>query len=90
MSSTSPTQLGTVITDPRTRKAIYTAFIVATVISGAITVGFATVGPLPQWDIVLNSVLAFLGAPVATLAVANTRTPADTPNAIAPPADPEL
>lgn len=68
------TNLNNVITDPRVRRIIYGVYTIVAFIAAAITVGLASAGSVPQWDVTLNTVLAFVGAGVAGLATANTST----------------
>lgn len=64
--------LNAVITDPRVRRAIYAAYTIIAFVAAAVTVGLASTGEIPQWDVTLNTVLAFVGAGVGGLAVSNT------------------
>lgn len=73
MTDPNPNDLGRVVTDPRARSVIYGVFVVLLVIAGAATAGYAVVGPLPQWLIIANVVLGYLGIPVGGLAIANVK-----------------
>ena len=72
MSNFTPS-LGSVISNPAVRKAIYSVYVIALVVVGALQVAFATLeGPAPQWLTITLAVLAYLGVPVGGLALANT------------------
>jgi len=72
----STPNLGSVVTNATIRKSIYTAYVVALVIVGALQVAYAaTEGPTPDWLTIALAVLAYLGVPVGGLALANTGTP---------------
>lgn len=74
MSNTpSANDLGSVVTNPRARAAIYTTYIILLVIGGAFMAAFLALGTgIPVWLMVATAVLAYLGLPVAGLARANT------------------
>lgn len=75
MSTPNPNNLGTIIESARVRKIIYSAYVIAIVVIGAIQVGFAAISVgQPEWLTVALAVAAYLGVPVAGLAVANTST----------------
>lgn len=78
MSTTTPPNLGIVVTNARARKIIYAAYIVLLVIAGAIQVAFAAIqAGQPVWLVAALAVLAYLGIPVGGLALANSpSTPA--------------
>lgn len=66
--------LGTVVTNPVVRKAIYGIYIVTGVILGAVQVAFAAIegAGQPDWLTVVLAVYAFLSVPVGSLALVNT------------------
>lgn len=75
MSTPNQNNLGTIVESARVRKIIYSAYVVAIVIIGAIQVGFAAISAgQPEWLTVALAVAAYLGVPVGGLAVANTST----------------
>lgn len=66
--------LGVVISSPMVRTAVYAAYVILLVIAGATTAGFGVLHyAFPDWLVVANAVLGYLGIPVGGLAVANTR-----------------
>jgi len=70
-------QLGVIVKDARARAVIYGAYVVALIAAGATQVGFASLEVTqPDWLVASLAVLAYLGIPVGTLAVANTNTSA--------------
>ena len=72
MSNLTP-NLGSVVTSATARRIIYSLYVIALVIVGALQVAFAaTAGPTPEWLTVALAVLAYLGVPVGGLALANT------------------
>jgi hypothetical protein len=76
MSTITPRDLGTVITNAGIRKAIYATYVIALVLAGAIQIGFATLGgEQPAWVLVTVAVLGYLGVPVGGLALANAVNP---------------
>lgn len=80
MSTTTPPNLGNIITSPTARKAIYGAYAIGVVAVGAAQVAFAAapeLGGQPTWLTVALAVAAYLGVPISALALANT--PAATP-----------
>lgn len=73
MSTTTPPNLGIVITSPFARKIIYSTYIVLLVIVGAIQVGFAAVqSGQPVWLVAAIAVLGYLGIPIGGLALVNS------------------
>lgn len=77
MSNPIPTQsdLGVIVKNAKARAVIYGGYVIAIIAAGAAQVGFASLEmPSPDWLVASLSVLAYLGVPVGTLAVANTRT----------------
>lgn len=75
MSTPTPDNLGTIITSATIRKAIYSAYVIAIIIIGAIQVGVAAISTgQPEWLTVAIAVAAYLGVPVGGLAAANTST----------------
>lgn len=77
MSTSVPnaSQLGVIVKNAKVRAGIYSAYVVAIIAAGATQVAFASL-ELGQPDFLVASlaVLAYLGVPVGTLAVANTNT----------------
>lgn len=71
--------LGNVISNTTVRKIIYSAYIVAGVVIGAVQVGFAAVegAGQPTWLTVALAVYAFLSVPLGSLAVSNTPAAVD-------------
>lgn len=68
------TDLGNVITSPTARQVIYGLYTVALIVLGGVVVAFAAIGhTLPQWAIVANAVIGYLGIPVGSLAVVNVK-----------------
>jgi hypothetical protein len=67
--------LGVIVKNARVRAGIYSAYVIAIIAAGATQVAFASL-ELAQPDFLIASlaVLAYLGVPVGTLAVANTNT----------------
>jgi len=69
------TQLGVIVKNARARAVIYGTYVVALIAAGATQVGFASLEVTqPDWLVASLAVLAYLGIPVGTLAVANTNT----------------
>jgi hypothetical protein len=68
-------QLGVIVKNAKARAAIYGTYVVAIIVAGAAQVWFASL-ELGQPDILVGvvAVLAYLGVPVGTLAVANTNS----------------
>jgi len=65
--------LGSVITDPIVRKVIYTVYVIAGILIGALQVAYSALGGgQPDWLTVALSVLAYLSIPIGGLALANT------------------
>ena len=74
MSAPSPNDLGRVITSDRVRQIIYTAYVVAVVLLGAVQAAYAgSEAGAPVWLTIAQQVALYLGAPVAGLAVVNTK-----------------
>jgi hypothetical protein len=67
--------LGVIVKDAKARAFIYGAYVVAIIAAGATQVAFAALEQgQPGWLVATLAVLAYLGVPVGTLAVANTNT----------------
>ncbi len=82
MSTTTPPNLGIIITSPTARKIIYGTYTILLLIAGAAQVAFAAIpSGQPVWLTAGLSVLAYCGVPVGALAVANTSA---TPHIAAP------
>ncbi|TIH33669.1 hypothetical protein [Subtercola vilae] len=75
-----------IVTNATARKTIYGIYIIAVLAAYGIQVGFSSISVAqPSWLIATISVLAYLGAPVGVLAVANVvATPAAAPVVDAP------
>lgn len=87
MSHVSPPNLGSIITASGIRKAIYGIYGILIIVIGAVQVAFAAVpawGGQPDWLTAALAVGAYLGVPIAGLALANT-PPAGTPESGTPP-----
>lgn len=69
----STPNLGSVITNATIRKYIYGTYTVALVLAGATQVGYGA-GNEPEWLTITLRVLAYLGALIGGLALANTGT----------------
>ena len=76
MSNTTPPNLGNVITNGTTRKAIYAGYVIALVVVGAVQVGFG-IGNEPEWLSATLRVLTYLGIPIGGLALANAPSKAE-------------
>lgn len=77
MNDTAPTpsHLGVIVKNATARAVIYGAYVIAIIVAGACQVGYAALElPNPDWLVVAVPVLAYLGVPVGTLAVANTNS----------------
>lgn len=75
MSTTTPPNLGIVITSPTARKTIYGTYIILLVVAGAVQVAYAAIQlGQPAWLIAALAVLAYLGIPVGGLALVNSPT----------------
>ena len=74
MSAPTPNDLGRVITSDRVRQIIYTAYVIAVVVIGAVQVAYAGASVTPEWVTVTQQVLLYLGLPVGGLAAVNTGT----------------
>jgi uncharacterized membrane protein len=75
--TTTPSNLGNIITNPFARRVIYGIYVIGVVILGAAQVAFSAVhswGGQPDWLTAALAVAAYLGIPVGTLALANTGT----------------
>lgn len=73
MTSPTPNDLRKVIKSARARMLIYSVYVVAILVIGAIQVGFAAAEvAAPSWLTVALAVAAYLGVPVGALAAANT------------------
>jgi hypothetical protein len=68
-------QLGVIVKNAKARAIIYGTYVVAIIVAGAAQVAYASL-ELGQPDILVAAVavLAYLGVPVGTLAVANTNS----------------
>jgi hypothetical protein len=68
-------QLGVIVKSAKARAVIYGGYVIAIIVAGAAQVGFASLEySQPEWLTASLAVLAYLGVPVGTLAVANTNT----------------
>ena len=68
-------QLGVIVKNAKARAAIYGTYVVAIIAAGATQVAYAALEQgQPDWLVASLAVLAYLGVPVGTLAVANTST----------------
>lgn len=86
MSTTTPPNLGIVITNPTARKRIYGAYIILLIVAGAAQVAYAAIQlSQPSWLIAALAVLAYLGIPVGGLALVNSPAPT-APVYVDPPA----
>lgn len=71
----TPSNLGVIVKNAKARAFIYGGYVVAIIAAGATQVGFASIEVAqPEWLTASLAVLAYLGVPVGTLAVANTNT----------------
>lgn len=68
-------QLGVIVKNAKARAYIYGGYVIAIIAAGAAQVAYASL-EISQPDFLVASlaVLAYLGVPVGTLAVANTNT----------------
>jgi hypothetical protein len=68
-------QLGVIVKNAKARAYIYGGYVVVIIVAGAAQVGYASL-EVAQPDFLTASlaILAYLGVPVGTLAVANTNT----------------
>ncbi len=74
MSAPTPNDLGNVVTSDRARRLIYSIYVVGVLLLGAIQVAYAGAeAGSPVWLTVAQQVALYLGAPVAGLAVVNTK-----------------
>lgn len=73
MSTPTPNDLGTVITSDRARRIIYSVYVIAVVVIGAVQVAYAGAAITPEWVTVTQQVLLYLGVPVGGLAAVNTK-----------------
>ena len=74
MSAPTPNDLGRVITSDRVRQIIYTAYVISVVLLGAVQAAYAgSEAGAPVWLTIAQQVALYLGAPVAGLAVVNTK-----------------
>lgn len=70
----NPSQLGVIVKHAKARAFIYGAYVIAIIFAGAAQVAFASLElSQPEWLTAGLAVLAYLGVPVGTLAVANTK-----------------
>lgn len=74
MSAPTPNDLGRVITSDRVRQIIYTAYVVAVVLLGAVQAAYAgSEAGAPVWLTIAQQVALYLGVPVGGLAAVNTK-----------------
>lgn len=74
MTAPTPNDLGRVITSDRVRQVIYTGYVIGVLLLGAVQVAYAGAeAGAPVWLNVAQQVALYLGAPVAGLAVVNTK-----------------
>lgn len=74
MTDTPPaaTDLGKVVAEPAVRQAIYGGYVVLLALLGAVSAGFAALhAGFPDWLIVANAAVAYLGIPIGGLAAAH-------------------
>lgn len=82
MSNPNSINLGSIIPSALVRRIIYGSYIVAVLVTGAIQVAYAAIQfDQPAWLIALLAVLAYLGVPIGTLAIANTPSSPAQPRA---------
>lgn len=75
MSTPTPSNLGVIVKNAKARAVIYGGYVVAIIAAGATQVAYASLEQgQPDWLVASLAVLAYLGVPVGTLAVANTST----------------
>lgn len=77
MSNSIPnaSQLGVIVKNAKARAVIYGGYVVAIIVAGGAQVAFASLEiAQPDYLVASLAVLAYLGIPVGTLAVANTNT----------------
>lgn len=73
MSVPSANDLGKVVTSARARRVIYTVYVVAVLLLGAVQVAYAaSYAGQPEWVDIATAVMLYLGVPVGGLAAANT------------------
>jgi hypothetical protein len=66
--------LGKVISSTVVRRVVYGTYVVLLLLAGALSAGLLSTGTaLPPWLVGVTAALTFLGAPVGTLALANTK-----------------
>ena len=69
----NPSHLGVIVKNAKARAVIYGSYVVAIIAAGAAQVGYASLeAAQPEWLTASLAILAYLGVPVGTLAVANT------------------
>lgn len=74
MSTPTPNDLGKVITSDLLRQVIYTVYVIGVLLLGAVQVAYAGAeAGAPVWLSIAQQVALYLGAPVAGLAVVNTK-----------------
>lgn len=74
MSAPTPNDLGRVITSDRVRQIIYTAYVIAVVLLGAVQAAYAGYeAGAPVWLTIAQQVALYLGVPVGGLAAVNTK-----------------
>lgn len=74
MTAPTPNDLGSVITSDRARRVIYTLYVIAVLLIGAVQVAYAGAeAGTPVWVNVAQQVALYLGVPVGGLAAVNTK-----------------
>jgi ACR3 family arsenite efflux pump ArsB len=73
MSTPTPNDLGTVVTSDKARRIIYSVYVIAVVVIGAVQVAYAGAQVTPEWVTITQQVLLYLGVPVGGLAAVNTK-----------------
>lgn len=73
MSTPTPNDLGTVVTSDKARRIIYSVYVIAVVVIGAVQVAYAGAVVTPEWVTITQQVLLYLGVPVGGLAAVNTK-----------------
>lgn len=74
MSTPTPNDLGKVVTSERARRVIYSAYVIAVILLGAMQVAYAGAeAGTPVWLNIAQQVALYLGVPVGGLAAVNTK-----------------
>lgn len=74
MSTPTPSDLGTVVTSDRARRIIYSVYVIAIVLLGAVQVAYASSeAGAPAWVTIAQQVALYFGVPVGGLAAVNTK-----------------